>query len=130
MNPIAVRKHVDVYTENKRCICPIETKEFGLVLLIAISATMVGSIGFDCTCASRPSDGSVCCPDGECMVGREVHKFDDCGWFAFGGSTTLVLFQPGTIQFDIDLVKNSEQQLETLVRVGMSLGKATGQGTR
>ena len=40
--------------------------------------------------------------------------------FAFGGSTTLVLFQPGAITFDADLLKNSNMQLETLVKVGTS----------
>ena len=35
-------RRVDVYVENKRCICPIETEQFGLVLLIAVAATMVG----------------------------------------------------------------------------------------
>jgi len=54
VNPIAVRKNVDVYTLNKRCICPIETKEFGLVVLIAIAATAVGSINFDnCDCKEK-----------------------------------------------------------------------------
>lgn len=127
VNPIAIRKDVNVYTENKRCVCPIETKEFGLVLLIAIAATMVGTIGFDCTCPveSRPAD-SLCCEDGRCQVGKQVKKFDDCGWFQFGGSTTLLLFQAGTIEFDSDLLKNSGNQLETLVQVGASLGKATG----
>lgn len=126
VSPIAVRKNVDVYTENKRCICPIETADFGLVVLIAIAATMVGSIGFTCVCNPPPADGAVCCVDGRCMVGKTVNKFDDAGYFAFGGSTTLVLFQPGAIHFDSDLVQNSDRQLETLVKVGMSLGKSTG----
>lgn len=128
VSPIAVRKNVDVYTENKRCICPIQTDEFGLVVLIAIAATMVGSIGFPCVCNPPPAGGATCCDDGRCMVGKRVSKFDDAGFFAFGGSTTLVLFQPGTIHFDSDLVQNSERQLETLVKVGMSLGRATGKG--
>jgi phosphatidylserine decarboxylase len=115
---------VDVYTDNKRCICPIETSEFGLVILIAVAATMVGSIGFDCSCAPTPEGGW--CVDGRCQVGREVNKFDDSGWFAFGGSTTLVLFQPGAITFDADLLHNSGQTLETLVKVGASMGKSTG----
>lgn len=127
VSPIAVRKNVDVYTENKRCICPIETKEFGTVLLIAIAATMVGSIGFNCSCpAESLAVGSLCCEDGRCQVGTSVKKFGDCGWFQFGGSTTLLLFQPGTIEFDADLVRNSANQLETLVKVGASLGRATG----
>jgi len=124
VSPIAVRK-VDVYTENKRVIVPIHTEHFGLVLFIAVAATMVGSIRFDCTCNPPPADGH-CCEDGRCQVGRRVEKFTDLGCFAFGGSTTLVLFQPGSIHFDNDLMANSGQQLETLVKVGTSLGRATG----
>jgi len=52
-------------------------------------------------------------------------RFDECGWFAFGGSTTLVLFQAGAIAFDADLVTNTRNTLETLVKVGGRLGKAT-----
>jgi len=121
VNPIAIRRNVDVYTTNKRCICPIETKEFGTVILIAVAATLVGSINFDhCACQHRP------CEDGKCCVGKQVKKFDPHGYFAFGGSTTLVLFQPGSILFDGDLLSNSDNQLETLVKVGSRLGVATG----
>jgi len=125
VNPIAIRKDVDVYTENKRCVCPIETKEFGLVMLVAVGATMVGSIRFECDCKNLPS-GASNCASGVCYEGKRVKKFDPQGYFAFGGSTVLVLFRPGVIQFDSDLVANSKRQLETLVKVGESIGKATG----
>lgn len=39
-----------------------------------------------------------------------------------GGSTILLLFEPGVMQFDDDLIDNSTGALETLVRVGMSVG--------
>jgi len=128
VNPIAIRRNVDVYTKNKRVVCPIETKEFGLVILVAVGATMVGSINFvECACAKdKLPKGARSCVDGACVAGREVKKFDEHGYFAFGGSTTLILFQPGTIAFDADLMANSTNQLETLVRVGSSIGKATG----
>jgi phosphatidylserine decarboxylase len=107
VNPIAIRRDVDVYTDNKRCICPIQTKEFGTVILVAIAATMVGSINL--------------------VTGynQQVKKFDQHGYFAFGGSTTLVLFRPGAIAFDSDLQHNSDAQLETLVKVGNRIGEAT-----
>jgi len=43
------------------------------------------------------------------------------GYFAFGGSTTLLLFPPGTVAFDEDLIANSRKPIETLVRAGASL---------
>lgn len=110
VNPIAVRMNVNVYTENKRCICPIDTKEFGLVVLIAVGATMVGSINFE------PNTDK----------GSKVKKFQSHGYFAFGGSTTLVLFKPGAISLDKDLVQNSDNCLETLAKVGNHIGVSTG----
>jgi len=56
---------VDVYTTNKRCVIPIETKEFGTVIMIAVGATMVGSIHFCCPkngmADCKTSDGVGCC---------------------------------------------------------------------
>ena len=47
---------------------------------------------------------------------------DEHGYFAFGGSTIILLFQKDKITFDTDLLENSEQSLETLVRFGNSIG--------
>ena len=107
VNPIAIRKDVDVYTDNKRCVCPIDTADFGTVVLVAVAATMVGSIGF--------VDAS----------GSSVKRFDEHGWFAFGGSTVLLFFTPGAVSFDEDLHRNSAKSLETLVKVGRRIGVAT-----
>ncbi|KAG6406800.1 hypothetical protein SASPL_134411 [Salvia splendens] len=47
VNPIAVNsKYCNVFTENKRVVSTISTKEFGKVAFVAIGATMVGSINF------------------------------------------------------------------------------------
>ncbi|KAJ4836572.1 phosphatidylserine decarboxylase [Turnera subulata] len=47
VNPIAVNsKYCNVFTENKRVVSIISTKEFGKVAFVAIGATMVGSITF------------------------------------------------------------------------------------
>lgn len=39
------------------------------------------------------------------------------GFFSFGGSTVLLLFQRGRIVLDPELVANSRQPIETLVKV-------------
>jgi phosphatidylserine decarboxylase len=106
VNPIAINKSIDVYCQNKRLVTEIRTKEFDDVCFVAVGATMVGSI---------------------CMTAEEeskVHKGDELGYFAFGGSTTLVFFQHGRINYDDDLVVNSLKPIETLVKVGDSLGTA------
>lgn len=46
------------------------------------------------------------------------------GYFAFGGSTIVCLFEPNTVQFDNDILQNSAACIETLVRVGMRIGKS------
>jgi phosphatidylserine decarboxylase len=107
VNPVAVNTSIDVYTENKRVVCPVDSPEFGLVTFVAIGATMVGSICF----TTSP--------------GQTIVKGDEHGYFAFGGSTVLVLFPPGAIEFDQDLLINSAKPLETLVKVGVSIGRAT-----
>ena len=55
-------------------------------------------------------------------VEDKLSRMDEFGYFAFGGSTVIVLFEKNTIQFDVDLVENSNKCIETLVQVGMSLG--------
>jgi phosphatidylserine decarboxylase len=46
-------------------------------------------------------------------------------YFAFGGSTIVILFEKGKVTWDDDLLANGESTLETLVRVGMGVGVAT-----
>ncbi|AQK98088.1 Phosphatidylserine decarboxylase proenzyme 3 [Zea mays] len=108
VNPIAVNsKYCNVFTENKRVVSMISTSEFGKVAFVAIGATMVGSITF------LKKEGDY------------VRKGDEFGYFSFGGSTVICVFEKDAIQFDADLVANSERSLETLVSVGMTLGIST-----
>ncbi len=55
----------------------------------------------------------------------EFEKMAEKGFFRFGGSTVILLFQPGVLRFDPDLVERSAQSIETLVRAGERLGAAT-----
>ncbi|KAI9223540.1 phosphatidylserine decarboxylase-domain-containing protein [Blastocladiella britannica] len=105
VNPMAIRSSVDVYLENKRAVTYIDSPVFGRVAFVAIGAMMVGSI-VQTT-----------------KTGQHVARGDEHGFFAFGGSTVVLLFEPGRIELDADLVANSTRKLETLVRVGMSIGR-------
>ncbi|GAB2218846.1 hypothetical protein Droror1_Dr00002078 [Drosera rotundifolia] len=108
VNPIAVNsKYCNVFTENKRVVSIISTTDFGKVAIVAIGATMVGSITF------TKKEGDY------------VKKGDEFGYFSFGGSTVISVFEKDTIKLDEDLVENSSRSLETLVRVGMQLGVST-----
>lgn len=55
--------------------------------------------------------------------GDSVQRGEEFGYFAFGGSTIVCLFPPNTVSWDNDIKENSRAALETLVRVGMGIGK-------
>lgn len=67
---------------------------------------LVGSIGW----SKKPGD--------------TIAKGEELGWFQYGGSTTIAVFpRSAGLQFDSDLLATSEKQMETLVRVGMEIGR-------
>ncbi|KAI0471218.1 phosphatidylserine decarboxylase-domain-containing protein [Xylaria cf. heliscus] len=104
VNPMAIRSALDVYGENVRVICPIDSEQHGRVMVICVGAMMVGS-----TVITR-------------QEGEHVQRAEELGYFKFGGSTIVVLFEPGKMVYDEDLVDNSNGALETLIRAGMSVG--------
>jgi len=106
VNPIALCQNIKILTTNKRCLTRLQTDEFGQVLLLEIGATCVGGI-----CQTYDSD-------------TVVSKGGEKGYFRFGGSSTMTIFEPGRIQFDDDLVQNSKQQRELYARVGDRMGQA------
>ncbi|KAL2166599.1 hypothetical protein VTG60DRAFT_2468 [Thermothelomyces hinnuleus] len=109
VNPMAIRSALDVYGENVRVLVPIDSPEFGRVMVICVGAMMVGS-----TVITR-------------REGEQVRRAEELGYFKFGGSTIVLLFESGRMVFDDDLVDNSNTALETLIRVGMSVGHAPGE---
>ncbi|CAN8106180.1 unnamed protein product [Discula destructiva] len=104
VNPMAIRSALDVYGENVRVIVPIDSPTHGRVMVICVGAMMVGS-----TVITR-------------QEGEQVRRAEELGYFKFGGSTIVTLFEGGKMVFDDDLVENSNGALETLVRAGMSVG--------
>lgn len=104
VNPMAIRSALDVYGENVRVVCPIDSETHGRVMVICVGAMMVGS-----TVITRNK-------------GEHVKRAEELGYFKFGGSTIVLLFEEGKMRFDDDLTDNSNGALETLVRAGMSIG--------
>lgn len=97
VNPMAIRSSLDVYGENIRVIVPIDSVTHGRVMVVCVGAMMVGS-----TVITR-------------KAGEQVKRTEELGYFKFGGSTLLLLFEPGQMKYDDDLVDNSKSALETLV---------------
>lgn len=106
VNPIALRQNIRILATNKRCVTELQTETFGKVLLLEIGATCVGSI------------------QQTYEPGRMVQKGDEKGFFRFGGSSTIAIFEPGRLAFDQDLLDNSRQHREVYARVGDRVGTA------
>lgn len=100
----AIRKNFRVYLENKREYSILSTEKFGDILMAEIAATMVGGI----TQTYTP--------------GSEVKKGEEKGYFFFGGSTCILLFQKGKVKIDQDLLANSQKGIETKVYMGEKIG--------
>lgn len=105
VNPIALRQNIKIFCENKRALTVIESPEFGRVLMLEIGATCVGS--FEYTYQPGP-----------------VEKGAEKGYFKFGGSSTITIFEPGRIQLADDLVSNAKQGRELYARIGDVMGRA------
>jgi phosphatidylserine decarboxylase len=99
VNPIALGAGPDVFGENKRSFTLIDTPKAGTVCFVEVGAFGVGSIVNSVT--SGP-----------------VQKMQEKGYFKFGGSTVVLLFQKNKIRFSDDLVENSANGFETLVKLG------------
>ncbi|MCC6414389.1 MAG: phosphatidylserine decarboxylase, partial [Opitutaceae bacterium] len=106
VSPIALRRNIRYLVENKRMITLIETEAFGTVAMLEVGATNVGNIK-----QSYVED-------------RVVAKGEEKGFFAFGGSCVITLFQRGRIRFADDLIAQSQNHVETYARMGDALGSA------
>ena len=105
VNPIALKKKFSTFWENKRAITEIETDLFGKVLYVEVGATCVGTIHQ----TYQPE--------------KRVLKGDEKGYFSFGGSCLVILFEKGKILLDADLIENTKKGFETKALFGESLGK-------
>jgi len=113
VNPIAINKPLNVYTENKRCVVEIDSDRHGSLILFAVAATMVG-----CYTLFQNDDTKL-------KEGAKVKRGDLSGEFRFGGSTVLLLFEPNKVVWEEDVLKNSnESTMESLVHCRETIGKA------
>ena len=104
VSPIALFYNPKIFFENKRTVCEIMHSKIGTVLFIEIGASLVGSIKQTYTPNSY------------------VKKGDEKGYFEFGGSTVILLFQFNKIKFDNDLMLNTKNNYETQISMGERIG--------
>ncbi len=94
-----------VFCENKREYCILSSEEKGEIIIAPVGATMVGSIIETFTPNS------------------EIKKGDEMGYFAFGGSTIVLLIDKDKITIDQDILDNTKNRIETFVKMGEKIGK-------
>lgn len=103
VNPIALREMAEIFWINKREYVNISTQLFGDVIMAEVGATMVGSII-------------------QTYKGNTIKKGEEKGYFKFGGSTVVLIFEKDKIKIDNDLLENTMNSLETEVKMGERIG--------
>ncbi|WP_319372136.1 phosphatidylserine decarboxylase [uncultured Ilyobacter sp.] len=107
VSPYAIKRNFMIFCENKREYALLDSEEFGDILLGEIGATMVGGI------------------KQTYVPNTLVEKGDEKGYFYFGGSTCIMLFESGKIKIDKDIVENTLKGIETKIYMGEKIGIAT-----
>jgi phosphatidylserine decarboxylase len=106
VHPIALAAGAPSF-RNKRMVSMLSGTGCGRLLQIEVGALTVGSI-------VRTYES-----------GR-VKRGQEKGYFRFGGSTVILLAEPGRVFPDQDLLDATAQGLETLVKVGTRIGLVAG----
>lgn len=103
VNPIAQERY-PIYHTNTREYTVLHTENFGDVIQMEVGALLVGKI------VNRQGNGAF-------LRGEEK------GYFEFGGSTIVLLFQKDRVAFDEQLFEYSRRGYEKKVRMGEKIGE-------
>jgi phosphatidylserine decarboxylase len=106
VNPKALKRDPTIFLRNERIISFLETENFGLLAYVEVGALMVGRIVASTSCSGSFQRG------------------DEKGYFLFGGSTVIVYGQKGAWSPQQDLLKRTQEGIETLVRLGEVVASA------
>lgn len=104
VNPIALKKY-NIYKRNTREYTIMHTENFGDCVQIEVGAMLVGRIVNH---------------HGQCVTIRGCEK----GMFQFGGSTIVILTEKDSVVIDSDILRNSREGIETVVKFGEKIGKS------
>jgi phosphatidylserine decarboxylase len=103
VSPFALRKKAEILCLNKREYTILSNPMFGEVIMAEVGATMVGSIV-------------------QTYRGTYVQKGEEKGFFKFGGSTVVMLFEKNKICVDRDLLIYTAKGFECAVKMGERIG--------
>ncbi len=109
VHPFVYLSGVQPLDVNERHLILHDTQTVSTVALILVGALFVGTIV------------ETYIPDKEQKKGQEI------GHFKFGGSTIVMLFQPNKIDVLPEILKNSKEGKETVVRVGQIIAHVKNQ---
>ncbi|WP_313757492.1 phosphatidylserine decarboxylase [Tissierella sp.] len=103
VNPIA-NEIFPIYKENTREFSILKSNNFGDLLIMEVGALLVGKIV-------------------NYHERSKVNRGQEKGRFEFGGSTIVVCVEQGRIIMDEDILENSKNEMETVVKMGEKIGK-------
>jgi phosphatidylserine decarboxylase len=110
VNPHALRSKQDILFSNERYINILETRHFGRLGFVEIGALSVGRIA-----QVHPLDAPF-------------RRGEEKSVFRFGGSAIVVFGEPGAWRPSDDLLKHTRDGVETLVRLGETVGARIQRG--
>lgn len=99
----SISKDYKIYKENTRNVTVCETEQFGKIVQIEVGALLVGRI-----------------------VNKGLSSFskgDEKGYFEPGGSTIVLLIKKDKAEIDSDILEQSKEGTETIVKYGERIGK-------
>lgn len=102
----AIKKNFRILCENKREYSILKSEKFGDIAMFEVGATMVGGIKQ----SYQPNSF--------------IKKGEEKGYFYFGGSTCVLVFEKGKVKIDSDLIENTKKGIETKVYMGEKIGVA------
>jgi phosphatidylserine decarboxylase len=105
VSPVALRRRLGYLWENRRFLTRIRTPGAGEACFLVIGATNVGSIRH----RELPDD-------------QVVERGAPSGWFEFGGSCVVTLFEPGRVRLASDLLETTRKGIELYAHVGDRMG--------
>jgi len=103
VNPLVYKSGVQPLTENERHLTLLKTPYHDTIAMLSVGALFVGKIVETYT------------PE------QAYKKGDETGYFAFGGSTIVLLFKKNTIKPLQKFLDHSHQGLETAVKMGQAI---------
>ncbi|MCS6898708.1 MAG: archaetidylserine decarboxylase [Myxococcales bacterium] len=106
VNPWALARGRPILDTNQRDLTLLDSPTFGRIACLEIGAMCVGSIV-------------------QTFRAGPVSAGEEKGYFQFGGSTVVLVFEPARIVVDEDLVANTRKGLETFLRMGEGVASAT-----